>query len=344
MLRVTHVVGTAGYSGLERYVVEVATLQAARGHDVQVIGGKPAPMQEVLRGTGVRRWLPGANTAELMRSLLRAGRRDVVHSHITKADFCASATAPVTRAALVSTRHITAARGYTRVAKWLAPVVRRRLALEVAVSSWASAQLERPADAVLLNGVGPARPYVLSPHRVVVMAHRLEPEKDTVTGLRAWALSGLADAGWSLHIAGDGSEREMLEREVRDLGIEDSVTFLGWVDDMDALYRGSRILLAPGINEACGLSILEAMAMGLPVVVSAVGGHLETAGSLPGAALFPRADARAAAAELARLASDDDAQRTYGQSLLALHRERFTLEWHVDRLMELYAQVVRPPR
>jgi glycosyltransferase involved in cell wall biosynthesis len=343
MLRITHAVGTPYFSGLERYAVEVATTQAARGHDVEVIGGKPSVMQSLLRGTGVR-WSPGGNTAELMRSLLRAGRRDVVHSHITKADYCASATAPATRATLISTRHITAPRGWTRAAKLVAPVVRRRLALEIAVSSWTSAHFVRPADVVLLNGVRPAVPHGPVSARVVLMAHRLAPEKDTTTGLRAWVESGLADAGWSLQVAGVGEEREALERRVKDLGVEDSVTFLGWVDDVDAIFRRASILLAPAPTEPCGLSILEAMAMGLPVVASASGGNLETVGSLPSAAVFPPGDARAAAALLVRLAGDDDARGSYGRALLELHRERFTLDGHVDRLMALYGQVTRSAR
>lgn len=340
MHRITHVVGTPNFSGLERYVVEVATVQAARGHHVEVVGGKQSVMQAVLSGTGVR-WSPGGNTAELMRSLLRTGRRDVVHSHITKADFCASATAPVTWGHLVSTRHITAPRGWTSVAKLVAPVVRKRLALEIAVSAWTNAQLAPPADVVLLNGVRPAAPHAPTPERVVVMAHRLAPEKDTVTGLRAWALSGLAAAGWSLHVAGVGPEREALEKEVRDLGVERSVTFLGWVDDTDALFRRSRILLAPAPTEPCGLTVLEAMAMGLPVVASASGGHLETVGRLPGAAVFPPGEAGRAAVLLAELGKDDEARCAYGRALLDLQRERFTLESHVDRLMELYDEVTR---
>lgn len=340
--RISHVVGTSAFSGLERYAVEVARVQAARGYDVDVIGGKPLVMQRFLDGTGVR-WFPGANTAQLMRSLLRIGRRDVVHSHITKADYCASAAAPVTRAALVSTRHITAPRGYTRAAKLLAPLIRRRLALEIAVSAWTNSQFVPPADVVLLNGVRPAAPHVTTPDRVVVMAHRLAPEKDTGTGLQAWAQSGLADAEWSLQVAGVGPDREALEKEARALGTEASVRFLGWVDDIDGLFRRSRILLAPAPSEPCGLSILEAMAMGLPVVASASGGNLETVGALPGAAVFPPGNAGAAADLLVRLANDD-ARAAYGRALLDLHRERFTLDGHVDRLMELYDRVRSRPR
>ena len=340
MRRITHVVGTPNFSGLERYVVEVAAVQAARGHDVDVIGGEQSVMRALLLGTGVR-CAPGGTTAELLRSLLRAGRRDVVHSHITKADYCASATAPVTGAALVSTRHITAPRGWTRAARLVAPVVRRRLALEIAVSEWTDAQLAPPADVVLLNGVRPAAPHEPGPERVVVMAHRLAPEKDTVTGLKAWAQSGLAGDGWSLEVAGVGDEREALEKEAGELGVADSVTFLGFVEDVDALFRRSRILLAPAPAEPCGLTVLEAMAMGLPVVAAASAGHLETVGRLPGAAVFPPGDARAAAVQLSRLAADDDAWRAYGQALLDLHRERFTLEGHVDQLLELYDRACR---
>ena len=286
------------------------------------------------------RWAPGASTGDLLRALARGGRRDVVHSHITKADYSALMAAPVTRGKRISTRHITTPRGYGRLAKVLAPVVRRALAREIAVSRYVSDLLERPSDVVLLNGVRPQAEVTEERQRFVLMAHRLAPEKDTRTGLRAWAESGLSDRGWRLVVAGAGQERSTMEHLAAELGITGSTDFVGWLADPTEAFRTAGIFLAPAPTEPCGLSILEAMAQGLPVVAAGSGGNPETVGQDPAAATFPPGDASAAAAHLVRLADDDDARRAYGTSLRRLQRAELSLDVHVDRLLEVYREVV----
>ncbi|WP_298804886.1 glycosyltransferase family 4 protein [uncultured Pseudokineococcus sp.] len=334
-MRITHVVATDQFAGLERYVVDVAGEQSRRGDDVVVVGGLGDVVRPLLSGTGARH-VPGAGLGDVVRALRSGGRRDVVHSHLTRADYAALLAAPTTRGRRVSTRHITAPRGHGRGARAVAPLVRRALAVEVAVSAWTSEQLERPSDVVLLNGVR-EQPDVTAPRaRTVVMAHRLVPEKDTPTGLRAWAASGLADRGWRLVVAGAGEDRADLERLSRSLGGAGAVEFTGWHPDPGALFREASALLAPAPTEPCGLTVLEAMALGTPVVAAGAAGHLETVGQHPGAALFPPGDHEAAAAHLRRLADDDDARRAYGDELRDLQRRELSLDVHVDRLQRVY--------
>lgn len=334
VLRIAHVVVTSSFAGTERYVAEIAAAQAAHGHRVLVVGGDPDRLPAVLPAEV--EWAPGASTRTALGSLVRAGRRDVVHSHITKADFVALAAAPGTGGRRVSTRHITAARGHGRPAQLLAPLVRRALTTEIAVSAFVAGQLETPPDAVLLNGV---RPQPAGPARrqdTVLVAQRLAPEKDTGTALAAFASSGLADHGWTLTVAGDGPERPRLEQIAEELGVRDAVHFAGWVADPAGLMAGSAVLLSTAPAEPCGLSILEAMAVATPVVAAGAGGPLETVGRLAGAALFPPGDAAAAGRELARLAADPEGRAVYGAALRELQRSDFDLAGHVARLEEIY--------
>lgn len=333
-LRIAHVVVTPAFAGTERYVVEVASAQAAQGHQVAVVGGLPSQMRALLPAEVA--WYPGGAPREALASLRRVGRRDVVHSHMTKADFVALAAAPSTRGRRFSTRHITAPRGHGRAARLLAPVVRRALHAEIAVSEFVAGELETRPDAVLVNGV---RPQEAGPeHRqdTVLVAQRLAPEKDTPTALAAFAASGLVGRGWTLTVAGDGPERPALERQAAGLGIGDAVRFLGWVDDPADLLATSAVLLSTATAEPCGLSILEAMAVATPVVSAASGGPLETVGQLPGAVLFPPGDVDAAGQALARLARDPDGRRSYGAQLRALQQARFDLDGHVAGLQEVY--------
>ncbi|GAA4310955.1 glycosyltransferase [Klenkia terrae] len=334
VLRIAHVVVTPAFAGTERYVVEVAATQAARGHQVVVVGGEPDRMRQLLPPEVD--WLPGDTARAALTSLRGAGRQEVVHSHMTKADFVALMAAPATRGRRFATRHITAPRGYGRLARLLAPLVRRALRAEIAVSEFVAGELESRPDAVLLNGVRPQQPGPDRRRDTVLVAQRLAPEKDTSTALAAFAASGLAAGGWTLTVAGDGPERAFLERRAQELGIADAVLFTGWVDDPADLLAGSAMLLSTAPAEPCGLSILEAMAVATPVVAAAAGGPLETVGRAPGAALFPPGDVEAAGRALARLAGDPAARAAYGAALQDLQRSRFDLPGHVDRLEQIY--------
>lgn len=335
-MRIAHVVTTGEFAGTERYALDVGGGLAARGHDVVVIGGAPDTMKGLLP-QGVR-WAPGATPREALRTLSSYGRLDVVHSHITRADFVALAGTPWSRGAIrVSTRHITAARGYARPAKIAALAVRRALDVEIAVSSFTAEALpEGRPDEVLLNGVDSAPDGPDHRSRTVLVAQRLSPEKDTRVALEAFGLSGLVDLGWRLQIAGRGVELEALTEAAAALGLTDHVDFLGWVDDVDALYRRAGILLAPAPAEPCGLTVLEAAARALPIVAAGAAGHLETIGSLADAALFVPGDPASAAASLRQLADDERARSSYGEELRALQRSRFTIEHHVEELESIY--------
>lgn len=333
-LRVTHLITNAEFAGTERYVVDVSTQLIERGHDVVVIGGKPESMQALLPD-GVR-WHEGASASTALRQLVAGGRRDIVHSHNAKGDFVALMGAPVSGGSRVSTRHITAPRGYSPLARRLGRVVRAALRTEIAVSRWTSDQLERPADVVLLNGVQPQPDVTAQRRDVVLLAQRLDPEKDTETALRAWAHSRLGERGWTLRIAGSGSEREKLDALVGSLGITASTEFTGWVPEVGELYRTSAVFFAPAPTEPCGLSILESMAQGMAVVAAASGGTLETVGTHPRAAMFPPGDAEAASVQLLRLADDPDLRSGYGDELRELQRTSFSISVHVDRLERLY--------
>lgn len=330
-MRICHVVVTNAFAGTERYVVEVAKRQAAVGHQVTVVGGDPAVVpSKVLPAS----WLPGATPAAAARSITAGGRVDVTHSHLTAADAVVAVTAPVHRGRHVSTRHIAAVRGRSRVGRFALPLIRRSVSLEIAISHHVAAALEQAPHAVLHNGVESTDVEYDPGQRVVLVLQRLEKEKDTATALHAWRRGNLTQQGWTLAIAGDGRQRADLERLRDDLGLE-GVDFLGQVDGLAELGRAT-ILLATATSEPLGLSVLEAMARGVPVVATRSGGHLETLpASWPGH--FAPGDAHGCAAALARVSADPDALLDLGRGLRRRQRELFDVDRHVDVLLELYA-------
>jgi glycosyltransferase involved in cell wall biosynthesis len=332
-MRITQVIVTDAFAGTERYVVEVSGELSRRGHDVAVIGGQPANMRRLLPDDVS--WTPAPAAKPAVRALVGGGRRDLVHSHDAKSDFVVAMAAPATRGVRVSTRHLTVRRGYSSTAVRLAPLVRRAMRCELAVSAFVAGAVESRVDEVIVNGVRPVADVTTPRQPVVLVAQRFAPEKATGLALDAWAASGLGDRGWRLQMAGDGPQRGELETRAAQLpGVE----LLGWVDDLEPLLACASILLAPAPSEPCGLTVLEAMAHGLPVVATDSGGHVETVAREPTAALFAAGDASGAAGHLVRLASDEPARAAYGEALRTLQRRELTLSRHVDRLEAAYAR------
>ena len=231
MPRVFHIVVTRRFAGVERYVCDTAAETARRGWEVAVVGGDPARMPDAL-GAGVR-WEPGATPAESLRSVLRLGRCDLCHAHMTKGEAVAVATRLAHRGRVVSTRHFAARRGASRAGRVLAPWIAAGLDRQIAIGDFAARNLERLPDATLVSGV-PASPCLWrASNRVVLVLQRLDREKDTLTALRAWQASQLADDGWALRVVGDGDERPMLERYAVSAAIT-NVTFTGWITEINA--------------------------------------------------------------------------------------------------------------
>jgi len=98
----------------------------------------------------------------------------------------------------------------------------------------------------------------------------LRPEKNLARLIRAFARIS-ADIASRLVIVGDGPERGMLETLVRSLNVADRVTFTGHRDDIPALYAGFDVFALTSDTEQMPLSVMEAMASGLPVVATDVG-------------------------------------------------------------------------
>jgi glycosyltransferase involved in cell wall biosynthesis len=330
-----HIVTTAGFAGVERHVCDVAVETAARGWDVVVVGGDAELMRDALGGR--IDWRPGATPLESMRSVLGSGRWDVCHAHMTVAEAVAIATRLVHRAPVVSTRHFAAARGTSLAGRLAARWISSSLAREVAVGQFVAQNLERSPDAIISGGVPLSRCLWDTSSRVALVLQRLEPEKDTLTALQAWRSSRLVDDGWQLRIVGDGSQRRELERWAADEDIR-GVTFAGRSGDVARELAQAGMLLAPAPAEPFGLSVLEAMAAGVPVVACAAGGHLETVGMVPEAPLFAPGDATAAAAALRSLLHESTRVRL-SMAGRRIVREQFTIKRHVDRLLVEYEAV-----
>lgn len=322
-LSILHAVCTDEFAGVEQFVLRLALAQRAAGHEVAVAGGDPRRMRPALAAAGIPH-AAVSRVAATARAIRARTEVDVVNTHMTAADAAGvlALAGRRRRPALVSTRHFAKPRG--RLAR-LDPVIVPWIDAEIAISEYVARSIEVAAT-VVHSGI-PDRPDSddARRERVVLMAQRLQPEKESLLGVRAFAASGLAGEGWMLLVAGDGPDRQPAERLATELGIASAVTFLGFRDDVPELMQRASLLLATCRIEGFGLSILEAMASGLPVVAPFAGGPVEMLADLPGPALFSPGDAHDAARSLRTLADDAGARAAYGAAARARQRTEYSV-------------------
>ena len=196
---------------------------------------------------------------------------------------------------------------------------------------------------VIHNGVdtAPVLPARRSPGSRLVLGctARLAPPKDLITLLDALGQPGCE--GWELRVFGDGPDRAEIERHRDALGLGGRVTLLGNRDDVAAQLADCDAFALISDWEGLPYSILEAMAAGLPVLASDVGGIPDLV--VPGATgeLVPARDAGAAGRVLAAWAADPAALLTLGAAAHARARASFSRERMVGRYDALFGSLLR---
>ena len=147
---------------------------------------------------------------------------------------------------------------------------------------------------------------------VVLLARRLAPKNGVVDFARA--LAHLKALPFRVVVAGDGVEREAMTAILREAGLLERVSFLGAVANtaMPALYRAADLSVLPSLMEATSVAGLEAMACGLPLVGTRVGGIPAIVDEGETGLLAPPADPPALARALARLIDDRDLRLRMG--------------------------------
>lgn len=177
----------------------------------------------------------------------------------------------------------------------------------------------------------------------IVQVARLDPEKDTATLLRAARRLAAERRDFEIVLAGDGVERAALADAARDMG--DCVRFLGDVREIPALLGTCAIgVLVPKANEGLSNTLLEYMAVGLPMVATDCGGNRDLVVNGETGRLIPCGDAEALADALRHLLDHPDERARLGRLARRRVEERHGREAVLDRFETLYREAahVRP--
>lgn len=223
-----------------------------------------------------------------------------------------------------------------------------RLATKVVANSVAARDmleqegLAAASIAVIPNGVEaaayPDRDPIAArrPVRSVVTVANLRPEKCHETLIAAAALLAPDFPDAHFRVVGDGPRRAGLEALVRARGLERHITFLGHREDVAQLLTEADVFALPSRSEAFPNGALEAMAAGLPVVASAVGGLLDLIEHGHTGLLAEPGNPEAFAAALRHLFTDRATAAGMGQRAQAQVRQRYSFERMVQSFEDLY--------
>ena len=346
--------------GAQTYVANL--LPALAKHCEVVVGAYgEGPLRDAAREAGVRfvalrhvrRPLhPGRDLLGLLEliALIRRERPDLVHANSSKAGVLGRLAALLMRVPVrVFTVHGWAFKAHSgqasRLYRWADRVMSPLTSATICVSETeraaglAARTCRAQRTVVIPNavdvGAAPGARHDGDPPRVVSVG-RLAAPKDALTLLRA--LTDVAPAPFSALLVGDGPDRPELEASIRALGLEDTVTLAGSRSDVPALLAAADVFVLSSRSEGAPFSILEAMAAGLPVVASNVGGVGELVVDGETGLLVPPADPGRLADALRRVLGDAALRRRLGAAGRARARERFDLRALQDAHLELYAR------
>jgi glycosyltransferase involved in cell wall biosynthesis len=364
-IRLLLVVDSLEVGGAERQVVDLAVALRRKGYRVVVACSIAGDLSAALEEAGipirpllrrlVKRRLSPAYAWRLRRLLLGSERFDLVHAHIYASAVAAAIATSGTGIPLVITEH-TEASWQTWRARWASRWVYRRAERMIAVSTPIRRRLiERDGvhpDLITIvpNAVVSASearseepPTGLRERPLVGVVARLQPEKGVSNFLKAAARVAPQFPEAHFVIAGDGPLRQELVALAEDLGLRDRVHFLGFRSDASALMGSLDVLVVPSLTEGSPLVTLEAMAAGVPVVASAVGGIPDQVRHGKEGLLVPPGDTGAMGDAIVALLRDPARARSLGEAGRRRATSEFSHAVMVRRIEDVYRDILGQP-
>jgi glycosyltransferase involved in cell wall biosynthesis len=339
------------------YGMAAATLHA-RG----TLNADPAPLPVVhdldcaarrRYGTAVRR----------LRRLIADSATDILHTHHYEPAVLGALATAGTRVPLVIGRHYSdaiyqLARGWRRRAYLAVEALCNRKAAAIVAPSRAVALVlsQQGVDAGKVDVIpygfdfrrfGPRDPAVLARVReewpagpglrlaTVARLHAEKGHRHLVQALETLARQGF-DARWL--VVGDGPERTSLETDVRKRGLEGRVRFAGWRTDVLDIMAAADAVVQPTLHEAFSQAMVEAMALGRPLVISDVSGVEDVVETGRSGLVVAARDSDALAAAV-RALGDGDLAHAIGEGAHARVRALLDIRAVARRFEELYRKV-----
>lgn len=371
-MKILQVAYKSTISGGEKVLFDLATSLKERGHDVSVICPDPGQLPDELRKVGIETTIiPFHKTYDI-----RAARRlaqfitreqiEVLHSHSMLTNIVSRVAGRLARVPVsVSTEHLTMelgrggrsgeiierlkARYYRILDNYTSRYNQQVIAVSNAVRDDLVEQgIPTSRITVIQNGINipdinpTARDRIrldlgIKPGETVIGAvGRLSPQKDYPTLLRAFKEVESSCPEAILLIAGDGYLRDNLEKLTDELGIRERVKFLGYRSNVLEVVSSFDIYALSSLWEGLPLAVLEAMAMGKPVVATSVPGTQEAVNEGETGFLVPLKDNQALSQGIIKLVCNQKKIKLMGDAGRRRWNDCFSLTRVIDEHEELY--------
>jgi glycosyltransferase involved in cell wall biosynthesis len=365
-MRIAQIVNSLEVGGLERLAVDLAFEQKASGHSPMIVCiARRGPLADEAERIGVPVFVldkqPGFSprTVWALCRLLRRFQVDIVHTHNALIHHYGALAARLSGIRpVVNTQH---GIGSLKADRTLVRIFRLTMPL---TSSVVFVSEETRFEYISRRGIPPrktstirngiplsrfgefhARPGSRHPKVVFGTVGRLVSAKDHLGLIDAFALVKLHLPAAELRIAGDGPLRQEIEARVRSLGLSEAVHLHGEILDVPRFLADLDVFVLSSVTEALPIAILEAMAVGLPIVSTKVGGIAEVAPGKEVAEYCSPSDPQGLAEALLYVANPDR-MRSMG-SLGAQHATtwglRRTWQAYEDHFLRLLRRSHRKP-
>ena len=335
--------------GAEKHALMLMEGVKSEGHEVAFAGPMDSWLAENARAAGIpciHVPMHGFYDAYSLYLLIKAAKgfkADLLHGHLGRGSHYAGLASQLLKIPMIATAHSTNTHKHFKRANNI-----------IAVSSAVREQLvdkgySRERITLIHNGVpdpavgGADRSAIRSQlgladrEIALCMVARFIPDKGHE--LAVTALADLKQANVLLFLIGkaEGKCYQAVRRQVRDLGLERQIRFLGQRENVNELLRGMDIYLAPSRREAFPLSILEACGAGLPMIATRVGGIPEIISDRENGLLFDSNDTASLVGLLNELLASPD----YRGTLSERARQNFTVNLSIKKMLDSCIELYR---
>ena len=353
-MNILHIVLGLSIGGLERFVLDLVRFRSRDINPTILCLERKGPLGECVKDIRIIEmgktdgfdWRLFAR----IRSIAKEGRIDLIHTHNQAAHIYGSIAGFISGIPVVHTKH-----GRNRPDDSKATCLSRlcsMLSKKIVTVSIDSAQVSTaienvPAHKVttIHNGIdinafsNPRPSRSASPAINIGLVARLVPDKDHLTLLRACKILAEDIPNFRLFLVGDGPLRDGLKAAAVELGIDRNVRFMGFRHDVATLLRSFDIFALSSVTEGLSLTLLEAMASGLPIVATDVGGNSEVVVHGKTGFIVPAQSPEALAEKLLLLSRDGGLRLQMGSAGRKRVEEKFDIRRTVKRYEALYHEI-----
>jgi len=360
--KVLHVIPTLRTGGAERLVADLLSAASTFSKNYALLTlyqPEGTPLEAKLREKGVPIYAltkrPGLDLRLIpqIRRALTHINPNVLHTHLYAFRYCLLPARLCRISVHVHTLHTLATHEDLRVFRNLyAFAFRHALAHPVAVSpavarSALATYGSLPQLSQIPNGIALddytsiTRTCSSRPSRIVLLnVARLEPVKNHLFLLEIAKFLHPLLPSFELWIAGDGPLRKSLEKVLRFTNLANHIKLLGNVADLRVLYASAQIFLLPSLREGLPMALLEAMAAGLPVIASPVGGVPDVISHGKNGILLQPEDPASWARTVYHLALDGDRRLSLGLAARETVVQRFNIQHTLQQYHALYIRLL----